>query len=353
MADGDTNHDQRIDRAEFDALAAKWFGALDTAGTGRVSQADFAQRFAVLTSPAPTAGPAGVPAGGPGGQAGRGGRGGGAAGPMFTAADADRDGAVTRDELSALFRKWFDTWDSASGGALTEEQVVAGVNAALPQPAGRASTPPTAEQYARLDAMAKADSTPGFTVNIPRAYYIGKFEVTQAQWKKVMGTNPSLFQGAKVADDADKHPVEGITWEDAQAFVKKLNALEKTSVYRLPTEFEWEYAARAGADADTPWTQIREQAIAGYNTYFNTHMVGEKKPNAWGLYDTLGNVWEWVQDSYNEKIFADPTPPKSGKTHVLKGGGFLADVKNAIPATHAGGPGSKFDVGVRLVRDVR
>lgn len=84
-----------------------------------------------------------------------------------------------------------------------------------------------------------------------------------------------------------------------------------------------------------------------------TQAVGGMKPNAWGLYDTLGNVWEWVQDFYNEKIFADPTPAKTGKVHVLKGGGFLADVKNAIPATHAGGPGSTFDVGLRLVREAR
>ena len=135
--------------------------------------------------------------------------------------------------------------------------------------------------------------------------------------------------------------------------MKKLNALDKSGTHRLPTEFEWEYAARAGGEGDVPWAQIREQAIAGYNSFTNTHMVGEKKPNAWGLYDMLGNVWEWVQDFYNEKIFADPTPLKSGTVHVLKGGGFVADVKNAIPATHAAGPGSKFDVGLRVVRDVK
>ena len=127
--------------------------------------------------------------------------------------------------------------------------------------------------------------------------------------------------------------------------------MEKTNAYRLPTEFEWEYAARAGADDDISWTEIRAQAIAGYNSYTSTHMVGEKKPNAWGLYDTLGNVWEWVEDFYNEKIFADPTPPRSGMEHVLKGGGFLADVKNATYMTHAVGPGSTFDVGLRVVRD--
>ena len=218
-----------------------------------------------------------------------------------------------------------------------------------PKPPGTAFS---AEEYARIEQAAKADSTPGFPVTIARPYYIGKYEVTQAQWKKVMGTNPSIFQGARVSDDADRHPVDNITWDDAQAFVKRLNAMEKTAAYRLPTEFEWEYAARAGADDDIAWSAIREQAIAGYNSYVETHMVGEKKPNAWGLYDTLGNVWEWVQDYYNEKIFADPTPPLSGKQHVLKGGGFAADVKNATYLTHAAGPGSKFDVGFRVVKAV-
>ena len=210
----------------------------------------------------------------------------------------------------------------------------------------------SAADYARIEAMAKADASPGFVVTLPRAYDIGKFEITQAQWTRVMGRNPSLFQGDKVSDDPGRHPVERVTWQDAQAFVAALNRLEHTRAWRLPTEFEWEYAARAGGDADIPWSQIREQAIAGYNAYFSTHMVGEKKPNAWGLYDVMGNVWEWVQDPYNGKLFADPKPAKSGREHVLKGGGFAADVKNAIPATHAAGPGSGFDVGFRVVRDV-
>jgi formylglycine-generating enzyme required for sulfatase activity len=211
----------------------------------------------------------------------------------------------------------------------------------------------TAADYDRIARMARRDASAGFVVTIARPFDIAQYEVTQAQWTRVMGTNPSLFQGRLVADDAGQHPVERVTWDDAQAFVTTLNHLEHTTAYRLPTEFEWEYAARAGGDGDLPWARIREQAIAGYNAYVTTHRVGEKQPNAWGLYDMLGNVWEWVQDPYNGRIFADPRPAKTGREHVLKGGGFASDVKNAIPATHAAGPGSGFDVGVRVVRDVR
>lgn len=201
----------------------------------------------------------------------------------------------------------------------------------------------------RIERLATAQYSRGFVARIDRPFYIGKYEVTQAQWKRVMRTNPSTFQG----DDAERRPVENVTWQDAQAFIRALNALEKTEAYRLPSEFEWEYAARAGGEGDIAWTRIRDQAIAGYNAYTSTHVVGERQPNAWGIYDMLGNVWEWVEDFYNEKLFADPAPPKTGREHVLKGGGFVADVKNAIPATHAAGPGSGFDVGFRIVREVR
>jgi formylglycine-generating enzyme required for sulfatase activity len=168
-----------------------------------------------------------------------------------------------------------------------------------------------------------------------------------------MGTNPSTFQGGKVKDDADIHPVDHVSWQDAESFVRKLNAMEKTKAYRLPTEFEWEYAARAGEPGQTGWTEIREAAWEQDANKGTTHAVGTKKPNPWGLYDTLGNVWEWVQDYYNDKLFADPVPPKTGKEHVLKGGSFVSDVKNTIYATHGAGPGSGFDVGFRIVRDTR
>jgi formylglycine-generating enzyme len=215
---------------------------------------------------------------------------------------------------------------------------------------GRGGPPPTAEEYARIEAAWKKDASDGFQVSIGKAYYVGKYEVTQAQYKKVMGTNPSLFQGSPITDGADDHPVDSVTWADAQAFVKALNQLEKTNVYRLPTEFEWEWAARAGADDDIAWADRRPQA---FNSGQTTQAVGKMKPNAWGLYDTLGNVWEWVEDVYNEKLFADPKPPRSGTQHVLKGGSFVADVANLSYTTHAAGPGNRFDVGFRIVREIR
>jgi len=193
-------------------------------------------------------------------------------------------------------------------------------------------------------AMAKKDAMPGFKVTITKQFYIGVYEITQEQWKKIMGSNPSVFK----SDSSAKQPVENITWNDAQSFIKKLNATDKNHVYRLPTEFEWEYAARAGAQDDIAWKEIFASAVLGGNT---PSAGGTKKPNAWGLYDMPGNVWEWVEDFYNEKIFADAVPPHSGQQHVLKGASFTGDVKNATYMTHAGGPGNGFDIGLRIVME--
>lgn len=203
-------------------------------------------------------------------------------------------------------------------------------------------------EYRLAKALALRDAMPGFEVQIRRPYYIGKFEVTQGDWRKVMGQNPSVFQGDGI-ENADRHPVENVTWEDAQQFLKKLNAMERGKKYRLPTEFEWEHAARAGAEGDIPWAETQLVAQLGTKT---TQMVGQKKPNAWGLHDTLGNVWEWVEDFYNEKIFADPISPVSGEVHVLKGASFAGDVKNATWLTHAAGPGNGWDVGFRVVLEI-
>lgn len=204
--------------------------------------------------------------------------------------------------------------------------------------------------YVKAEKLAKAAYMPGFEVSIDKPYYMGKFEVTQAQWMKVMGSNPSVFTASKVPDDVNKHPVENVNWKDVQQFIKQLNKLDQEHSYRLPTEFEWEYAARGGNKEDIAWKEIFETAVLSGQT---TTAVGSKKPNAYGLYDMLGNVWEWVQDVYNEKIFADPVPPKKGTQHVLKGSSFTGDVKNATYMNHSAGPGNGFDVGFRLVMEVK
>lgn len=203
-------------------------------------------------------------------------------------------------------------------------------------------------EFRLAKTLALRDTSSGFRVRIDRPYYLGKFEVTQNEWVQVMKGNPSVFQGEMVEDNS-LHPVENVTWNDVQTFLQRLNGMETGRTYRLPTEFEWEYAARAGAHGDIPWPEVQRMAQLGTAT---TQQIGQKAPNAWGLYDMLGNVWEWVEDYYNEKIFADPEPPASGTTHVLKGASFTGDVKNATWLTHAGGPGNGWDVGFRIVLEI-
>lgn len=201
--------------------------------------------------------------------------------------------------------------------------------------------------YNQAVELARSETREGFRVSIPAPYYIGKYEVTQKEWLKLMARNPSYFKKNKVLDDQGRHPVEGVCWRAAQRFINKLNKAEKgIAMYRLPTEFEWEFAARAGTEDDISWREITESAVIASQS---TAVSGSKKPNAWGIYDMLGNVWEWVRDYYNEKPFADPLPPSAGKEHVLKGASFFGDVKNATYMTHAAGPGSGYDVGFRLV----
>ena len=130
---------------------------------------------------------------------------------------------------------------------------------------------------------------------------MGKFEVTQAQWETVMGNNPSWFKGAN-------RPVEQVSWNDAQAFLKKLNAASVQ--FRLPSEAEWEYAARAGtqtayAFGDDP-NQLGKYAWFDDNSGNETHSVGQKKPNGFGLYDMHGNVWEWVADTWHDNYDGAP-----------------------------------------------
>ena len=160
----------------------------------------------------------------------------------------------------------------------------------------------------------------GFTVEIKKPFWMAECPVTQQQWQVVMGENPSHFKGP------DK-PVENVCWEDVQIFIDKLNRIENTDTYRLPTEAEWEYACRAESDTkyffgkDT--SEIVHYAWTEENSDGRTHGVKQKKPNDWGLYDVYGNVYELCQDwsgeykGYDQK---DPAGPSSGTLKVMRGG---------------------------------
>ena len=165
-------------------------------------------------------------------------------------------------------------------------------------------------------------------VNITKPFYLGKYEVTQEQWEAVMGSNPSRFKGPK-------NPVEQVSWDDCQAFLAKLDAKmgRQGGRFALPTEAQWEYACRAGSTTRYCFgdneSQLGEYAWFDGNSGGQTHPVGEKKPNTWGLYDMHGNVWEWCQDwygGYQENSPADdPTGPADGSDRVNRGGGWSID----------------------------
>ena len=155
-------------------------------------------------------------------------------------------------------------------------------------------------------------------VSISDGFWMLETEVTQEMWKSVMGNVPSVFHGVRL-------PVEQVGWVDCVEFCRKLS--EKLGVpVALPTEAQWEYACRAGSAG--PFAgNLEEMAWFGTNSENRTHSVGMKKPNAWGLYDMHGNVWEWCLDWYAEDAYADgpsidPHAPKRGVNRVYRGGGW-------------------------------
>jgi formylglycine-generating enzyme required for sulfatase activity len=198
-------------------------------------------------------------------------------------------------------------------------------------------------------------------VTISKSFYMQTTEVTQGQWRKVMGSNPSHFKNC-----GDNCPVEMVSWDDAQKFIRKLNQREGTDKYRLPTEAEWEYTCRSGSDTAFVYGGITEiscghdpnlDAIAWYcgNSGRRTHPVAEKRPNAWGLYDMHGNVGEWCQDwhgAYPSGHVTDPTGPSSGQYRMLRGGSWGVDawfVRSAYRGKENPG-GRNYSFGFRVAR---
>ncbi len=218
---------------------------------------------------------------------------------------------------------------------------------------------------------------PVHQVTISKPFYLGKYEVTQVQWQAVMGKNPSYFPNCGV-----DCPVENVSWNMAQEFIKRLNARHDGNTYRLPTEAEWEYAARAGTagdyagnvdeiawyannagdqtlDADKLFTidpDPNAYAKRVINNGNRTHPVGTKKPNEWGLYDMSGNVLEWCHDwadggYYGKSPSTDPKGPAIGIAKVMRGGSwgsYAANVRSAF--RNLDSPDSFYgDYGFRIV----
>jgi len=175
------------------------------------------------------------------------------------------------------------------------------------------------------DASAENDDErPVHKVTIRRPFYLGKYEMTQEQWRTLMGVNPAGFPGTN-------HPADNVNWEDCQALVKKLN--EKFAgqglKFSLPTEAQWEYACRAGTGGaySCPGKSPGDYAWTKDNAEDRPHAVGQKKPNPWGLYDIHGNLFEWCADWYAADYYArspadDPTGPEKGANRVLRGGSW-------------------------------
>ncbi len=200
------------------------------------------------------------------------------------------------------------------------------------------------------------------SVTISKPFYCGKFEVTQAQWKQVMGTSPSKFQGSE-------NPVEQVSWDDCQTFLKKLCDLEGVpqGTYRLLTEAQWEYACRAGTTTPFCYGNRLDSTMANFDGNYpyggaskkvyrkKTVSVGQFKPNAWGMYDMHGNVWEWCSDwygDYSSGSVTDPTGVSSGSYRVRRGGSWSDNARYCRSAYRCRySPGFRYvSVGFRLLR---
>ncbi|MFZ4856561.1 MAG: formylglycine-generating enzyme family protein [Desulfuromonadaceae bacterium] len=204
-----------------------------------------------------------------------------------------------------------------------------------------------------VDISAFINESPTHQVTVGD-FYIGRFEVTQGDWKKVMaGIPPSYFDGC-----GEDCPVERVSWDAVQIFISTLNTMSGTN-YRLPTEAEWEYAARSGG-LNLKYSGGNDvSTVAWYSTNSGgmTHAAGQKRANGLGLYDMSGNVWEWVSDwygGYSDAAQVNPTGPKSGFYRTIRGGSYAAVTPYVRAFTRYPRPSSARDndVGFRLVAPV-
>lgn len=204
------------------------------------------------------------------------------------------------------------------------------------------------------------DEGPEHPVTLEANFWLGKYEVTQQQWAAVMGDNPSRFKGRN-------NPVDNVSWYDCKDFIKHLNQKFGGEPFRLPSEAEWEYACRAGGDADYSFSskdedlfgegeaKLSEYAWFEDNARGRSQTVGLKKPNPWGLFDMHGNVWEWCEDwygPYSARNQTNPTGATSGDCKVARGGGSDCDPENCRGAVRVSiAPGDRCSyVGLRLAR---
>ena len=205
------------------------------------------------------------------------------------------------------------------------------------------------------------DETPAHPVRITRGFYLGTTEVTQGTWFRVMENKPGP-EAFWQAEDWQQRPMATSSWYMAARFVEELNKLDSDYRYRLPSEAEWEYAARDGSAGlrPMPVDKLEEYAWFINNSGDIPQVVATRKPNAFGLYDMLGNVWEWVDDwyaadSYAQAVAADPHGPAEGFAKVRRGGSYHCPVHLLRPGYRAANkPGVAYEVnGFRVIAEPR
>jgi formylglycine-generating enzyme required for sulfatase activity len=196
------------------------------------------------------------------------------------------------------------------------------------------------------DGQCRDHENPLHIVRLTRGFWLGQTPVTQAAYEKVIGADPSTFKGQQL-------PVETVNWREASKYCEAVGG-------RLPTEAEWEYAARAGSQ-QAYYGELDKIAWYYANSDGKTHQVGQKQANPWGLYDILGNVWEWVADWFQEDYYRslsspaiDPKGPPSGEMRVLRGGAWNYSAGYLRVSSRAGiqTEGRGYNVGFRCVRGV-